>query len=139
MAEINYFLRLTNSDDKRRELFAQHCGHNNVIGYKEFEAVYATIQVCFLGSSSADSCLLGVAFDSSPWPQNQIVERTLLDYGFTKGRIILLLSYAVFLLILIFIFIFVGVAAFTGQGTLGAIVNSLLAAGAGAYDDRQFT
>lgn len=52
--------------------------------------------------------------------------------GFTKGNLILMLAYAVFLLMLIFIFIFVGVAAFTGAGTLGAIINSLLAAGSGA-------
>jgi hypothetical protein len=51
--------------------------------------------------------------------QEQIVEKTLLDYGFTKGRIIILLLYAVSVLILIFVFIFVGVAAFTGAGTLG--------------------
>ncbi len=60
-----------------------------------------------------------------------IVKKTMKDYGFTRVHIIFMLIYAIFVLILIFIFIFVGVAAFTGQGTLGAIVNSILAAGSG--------
>lgn len=57
--------------------------------------------------------------------------KTLADNGMTRGRFIFMLCYAVFVLLLIFVFIFVGVAAFTGAGTLGAIVNSLLAAGSG--------
>ncbi|GAX81306.1 hypothetical protein CEUSTIGMA_g8737.t1 [Chlamydomonas eustigma] len=92
--------------DKRRELFARFCGKDDTLGYKEFEMVYATIQA-------------------------QIIMNTLKEYGFTTGRLIILLCYAVTVLILIFVFIFVGVAAFTGAGTLGAVVNSLLAAGAG--------
>lgn len=63
----------------------------------------------------------------------QIVDQTMKTNGFTKGNLILMLCYAVFLLMLIFIFIFVGVAAFTGAGTLGAIINSLLAAGSGEH------
>ena len=51
--------------------------------------------------------------------QEQLVEKTMRDYGFTKGRLIILLLYSIFVLILIFVFIFVGVAAFTGAGTVG--------------------
>jgi uncharacterized membrane protein YqiK len=60
-----------------------------------------------------------------------IVERHLLQAGVTRGRLLMLLAYAVVILALIFVFIFVGVAAFTGAGTLGAVVSSMMTAGAG--------
>eukprot|EP00955_Chlamydomonas_euryale_P067976 359985-Chlamydomonas_euryale.AAC.4 len=63
--------------------------------------------------------------------QDQLVKQTMVKNGFTKANLIFLLLYAIFLLMLIFVFIFVGIAAFTGGGTLGAIINSLLAAGSG--------
>jgi hypothetical protein len=92
--------------EKKRQLFVRYSGEDALMSYKEFESCYEAIQ-------------------------DLIVEHTMKLRGITKGRLIFLLTYAIFLLLLIFVFIFVGVAAFTGAGTLGAIVNSLLAAGSG--------
>lgn len=78
-----------------------HVPCSQVISYAEFEACYGLIQ-------------------------DMLVERSLLAAGMTRGRMVALLLYAVLLLLLIFVFIFVGVAAFTGAGTLGAVVNSAL-------------
>lgn len=92
--------------EKRRQLFVRYSGEDARMSYKEFETCYEAIQ-------------------------DLIVDHTMKLRGITKGRLIALLIYAILVLLLIFIFIFVGVAAFTGAGTLGAIVNSLLAAGSG--------
>eukprot|EP00798_Chlamydomonas_sp_ICE-L_P022354 gene22354-29449_t len=93
--------------DKRREMFANYTSKTRKkMGYKEFEACYKKIQ-------------------------KSLVMQSLIEAGVTKGRMIAIVIWAVFVLILIFIFIFVGVAAFTGAGTVGAVINSLLAAGSG--------
>jgi Na+-driven multidrug efflux pump len=54
------------------------------------------------------------------------VEQTLKEAGMTKQKMYLMLAYAIILLLLMFVFIFVGVRAFTGTGTVGAIINSIL-------------
>lgn len=55
-----------------------------------------------------------------------LVKQTLETAGMTKQRMYLMLVYAIILLLLMFIFIFVGVTAFTGTGTVGAVINSIL-------------
>ena len=94
-------------EDKRRLLFARvdHSGDGR-IGYREFEGAFHLLQ-------------------------DMIVERHLLQAGVTRGRLLLLLLYAIVVLALVFVFIFVGVAAFTGAGTVGAVVSSMMTAGAG--------
>ena len=54
------------------------------------------------------------------------MDQTLKDAGMTKRKMYLMLAYAVVLLLLMFVFIFVGVTAFTGTGTVGAVINSIL-------------
>ncbi|GFH32319.1 uncharacterized protein HaLaN_31521, partial [Haematococcus lacustris] len=93
--------------DQRRELFTKFdTSGDRKIGFKEFEACYGQIQ-------------------------DMVVKQSLKGAGMTRVRLLLLLLYAIIILLLVFVFIFVGVAAFTGAGTVGAVVNSLLAAGSG--------
>jgi hypothetical protein len=92
---------------KRRLLFARvDRSGDGRIGYREFEDAFHLLQ-------------------------DMIVERHLEQAGFTRARLLLLLMYSIVVLGLIFVFIFVGVAAFTGVGTIGAVVSSLMTAGAG--------
>lgn len=58
--------------------------------------------------------------------QKLMVKQTLAKCSMTTTNLYLLLGYAILLLLLLFVFIFVGVTAFTGTGTVGAVINSIL-------------
>ena len=62
--------------------------------------------------------------------QEAVVEQQMRESGMTQGRLVMLFIYAVTVLLMVFAFIFIGVNAFLGAGTFGAIVNSILTAGA---------
>uniref|UniRef100_A0A7S3QJV5 EF-hand domain-containing protein n=1 Tax=Dunaliella tertiolecta TaxID=3047 RepID=A0A7S3QJV5_DUNTE len=95
------------NEAKKAELFARFDPDNSkVITFVEFEAAYGHLQKI-------------------------LVTQTLKEAGMTKQRMYLMLAYAIMLLLLMFVFIFVGVTAFTGTGTVGAVINSILTAASG--------
>ena len=93
--------------EKRKALFVQvDVSGDGIVNYQEFEQAWVLLQ-------------------------DQIVEEQMQESGMTKSKIMVLFTYAITLLLLVFMFIFVGVAAFVKGGAFGAVVNSMMTAGAG--------
>ena len=93
--------------EKRKALFVQvDVSGDGIVNYQEFEQAWVILQ-------------------------DQIVQEQMQESGMTKSKIMVLFTYAITLLLLVFMFIFVGVAAFVKGGAFGAVVNSMMTAGAG--------
>ncbi|TNV88227.1 hypothetical protein FGO68_gene17401 [Halteria grandinella] len=61
--------------------------------------------------------------------KHQLIQKLLVDLGFSMREIIMSLAFTIFMLILQFIFIFIGMAAFSPTTTFSSVINSLLAVG----------